>query len=83
MFVGPVAESEYHCLLSHQWGSGQDQAGALKLRLQALELLRGFIFITTCHSYQRVYSKLSDLSLASRHAHTAIAGTGPGAALFS
>jgi hypothetical protein len=32
----PLAPSEFHCLISHQWGSGQDQASTLKARLQAL-----------------------------------------------
>ena len=32
----PLDDGEFHALISHQWGSGQDQANSIKARLQGL-----------------------------------------------
>jgi hypothetical protein len=56
--------SEYHCLVSHQWGSGQDQANALKSRLQALAPgLQVFLDVEdlTDTSQLEEYVKVSDV----------------------
>jgi hypothetical protein len=63
----PLGPREYHCLISHQWGSAQDQANALKSRLQALApSLRCFLDVEDLEDTSELesYVKNSDVLVA-------------------
>jgi hypothetical protein len=59
-----LERSKYHCIISHQWGTGQDQANALKARLQALAPgLRCFLDVEDLEDTSRLeeYVRASDV----------------------